>query len=89
MPKVVNTSATAVISQLVVDESVSCRKEGVPPAVEKVENSPATSWLGPPPVSSVTLMAVVDVRGHLTPLYTARDLVRWCRAAWRVELQPR
>jgi len=58
------------------------------PAIET--DNPAAEpagWSGCFPRSSVTLMAAVDARGFLTPLCTAGDLVRWCRAVWRAELR--
>lgn len=40
----------------------------------------------PAPFCRQTVMLVLDHRGHLTPLYTAGDLLRWCKAIWKAEL---
>ena len=37
------------------------------------------------PVSCRTVMLVLDHDGYLTPVYTAGDLLRWCKATWRAE----
>jgi hypothetical protein len=41
------------------------------------------SSLTPPSCESV--MLVVDQDGYFIPLYTAGDLLRWCKAVWRAE----
>ena len=37
------------------------------------------------PRTSLSVMVVIDENGYLTSLLTAGDLLRWCKAAWRVE----
>jgi hypothetical protein len=59
-------------------------KPGRPPP-----DSLRTKWgdtLSALPRSSVSVMAVLDNSGNLTQLCTAGDLLRWCKAAWRAEL---
>jgi hypothetical protein len=38
------------------------------------------------PRTSVSVMAVMNDHGYLTPLCTVGDLLRCCKAAWRAEL---
>lgn len=42
--------------------------------------------LPPLPSTSLSVMAIVDDNGYLMPLCTTADLLRWCKAAWRAEL---
>ena len=42
--------------------------------------------LPPLPRTRLSVMAVMDDNGYLMPLCTAADLLRWCKAAWRAEL---
>ena len=43
------------------------------------------NWTGSLPASSFTVMVVVDCNGHFQPLYTAGDLLRWCKSTWAME----
>jgi hypothetical protein len=43
------------------------------------------NWPGSLPASSFTVMVVVDCNGHFQPLYTAGDLLRWCKSTWAME----
>ena len=41
--------------------------------------------LPPLPRTSLSVIPVMDDHGYLTPLCTAGDLLRCCKAAWRAE----
>jgi hypothetical protein len=43
------------------------------------------NWTASLPASSFSVMVVVDGNGRFQPLYTAGDLLRWCKSAWRAE----
>lgn len=43
------------------------------------------NWTASLPASSFSVMVVVDGNGCFQPLYTAGDLLRWCKSAWRAE----
>jgi hypothetical protein len=43
------------------------------------------NWTGSLPASSFTVMVLVDCNGHFQPLYTAGDLLRWCKSTWAME----
>ena len=42
--------------------------------------------LPPLPRTSVSVMAVMDENGYLMQLCTAGDLLRWCKVAWKADL---
>ena len=66
-------------------EPLTC---GLPNPGEPSPNSFNSSfWNSLPavPRTSLSIMAVIDENGYLTPLLTAGDLLRWCKAAWRAE----
>jgi hypothetical protein len=61
---------------------------GLPEAGEPPPNSFHSSFrnsLAALPRTSLSVMVVIDENGYLTPLLTAGDLLRWCKAAWRAE----
>ena len=43
------------------------------------------NWPGSLPASSFSVMVVVDENGRFQPLYTAGDLLRWCKSTWAME----
>jgi hypothetical protein len=43
------------------------------------------NWTASLPASSFSVMAVVDGNGRFQPLYTAGDLLRWCKSTWGAE----
>jgi hypothetical protein len=55
---------------------------------EALPNASRSEFEGLPaplPRTSLSLMMVMDENGSLTPLCTAGDLLRWCKAAWKAE----
>jgi hypothetical protein len=54
-------------------------------AVAQPAFGPPSILDSPTPPSCESVMLVVDQDGYLAPIFTAGDLLRWCKAAWKVE----